>query len=180
MSKTLKLSMLVIGLGFINSNVLAASTGTITFAGEVTDTTCNVAVAGGSADSTITLPTVSTSNLASIGDTAGRVEFDITLSGCSSADQGAYAFFEAGANVNSSTGRLVNTGSAANVDLQLLDVSNAYTPINVGNTLQHSDTTATAISGDTARLNYAVEYYASAAPTAGNVSSSVTYTVSYK
>ncbi|MGI3022846.1 fimbrial protein [Vibrio alginolyticus] len=180
MNKKLKLSMLAIGLGFINFNAFAASTGTITFVGEVTDTTCDVAVEGGSADSTVTMPTVSSSNLANVGDTAGRVEFDITLSSCSSAAQGAYAFFESGANVDSSTGRLTNTGSATNVDLQILDVANAYTPIKVGNTLQHSDSVATAISGDTARLNYAVEYYASGASTAGDVNSSVTYTISYK
>jgi len=180
MRKTLKLSMLFVGLGVINFNVLAASTGTITFVGEVTDTTCDVSVDGGSSDSTVTLPTVSTSNLASVGDTAGRVEFDITLTNCSSAAQDAYAFFEAGENVDSSTGRLINTGTATNVDLQLLDVDNLYTPINIGNTLQHSDSSATAIFNDTARLNYAVEYYANAASTPGDVSSSVTYTVSYK
>ncbi|EPS4453548.1 fimbrial protein [Vibrio parahaemolyticus] len=168
-------------LGGVSSTASAASTGTISFVGEVTDVTCDVSVAGGGTDATITLPSVSAANLSNVGDVAGRVEFDISLSNCANATAAsAYAFFEAGANVDSTTGRLTNTGTASNVDLQLLDVANAYAPINIGNTAQNTDSSTTAINTGAAILNYGVEYYATGAATAGSVGSSVTYTISYK
>ncbi|EOX4902160.1 fimbrial protein [Vibrio alginolyticus] len=180
-NKGLKLASLAVSLSFFNYGALAATNGTITFVGEVTDTTCDISVGGGASDSTITLPTVSSANLSNVGETAGRVEFDVSLSNCSdAASKSAYAFFESGANVDSSTGRLVNTGNATNVDLQILDVANSYAPIKVGNTAQNSESVASAITDNSSTLKYAVEYYATGVATAGTVNSSVTYTISYK
>ncbi|ELH4233541.1 type 1 fimbrial protein [Vibrio fluvialis] len=180
-SKDLKLGLLAIVVGVFSCGASAASTGTISFVGEVTDVTCDLSVGGASSDATVTLPAVSVANLSSIGDVAGRVEFDISLSNCANATaKSAYAFFESGANVNTSSGRLINTGSATNVDLQLLDAANAYSPINIGNTAQNTDSAANTIDAGAATLKYAVEYYATGTSTAGSVASSVTYTISYK
>lgn len=94
------------------------------------------------------------------------------------------AFFQPGNTVDLSTGRLKNTSStgASLVDLQLLDASGNYKPINVGNSEQVSSTTYVDIDPDsgTAFLPYAVEYYANGQTTPGIVTSSVVYNLQYK
>ncbi|ABI39309.1 Fimbrial protein [Shewanella sp. MR-4] len=159
-----------------------ASTGTITFNGEVTSSTCTVKVNGTSADAVVTLPTVSTSDLAADTVVAGRTTFTINLSECTlDANQSqVVAFFESGTNVVATTGRLKNNGTAGNVSLQLLDAVNSSV-IKAGDEGQKTSNTATTVAGDgTAILPYAVEYYAEgAAATAGTVTSSVTYSIHY-
>ncbi|STS63043.1 putative fimbriae; major subunit [Klebsiella aerogenes] len=103
----------------------AASTGTITFNGELTDTTCDVDVNGQGADATVTLPTVSINQLTKPGNTAGRTSFNMNLSNCVIGTVGGHskvaAFFQPGDTVDLSTGRLKNVGGDATmVDLQLL------------------------------------------------------------
>ena len=65
----------------------ATSTGTITFNGEVTDTTCEVSVNGQGADATVVLPTVPATELKTSGMTTGRTNFDLQLTNC---DQTCY------------------------------------------------------------------------------------------
>ena len=135
----------------------AASTGTITFNGELTDTTCEVDINGQGSDATVILPTV-----------GGHSK--------------VAAFFQPGNTVDLSTGRLKNVGgSATNVDLRLLDASNSYAPINIGNTDQVDGMAYVDINTDgTALLPYAVEYFANAQTTPGTVTSSVIYNLQYK
>lgn len=167
-------------------NALAASTGTITFEGLLTDSTCNVDIGGGGADATITLPTVSITELATPGEVTGRTAFTMNLSGCTAAAGGpntVAAFFQPGPNVNLATGRLINNGGTAgsNVSLQLLDaVANSYNVINVGSTEQVDEAGYVDVASGTAVLPYAVEYYAEAATTPGTVTSSVVYNLMYK
>lgn len=59
-----------------------ANSGTISFAGKITDSTCTVSVDGQGADATINLPTVSKTALAADGETAGRTGFNITFTDC--------------------------------------------------------------------------------------------------
>lgn len=185
---TLSLAV-VFGLGV--TSVQAASTGTITFNGELTDTTCEVDIEGQGADATITLPTVGVNDLAVAGAVTGRTAFNMNLSKCSVGTVGGHAkvatFFQPGNSVDLSTGRLKNmTGSATKASLQLLDPSNSYAVINVGNTDQVTktafvsiDSTAGASAG-VAQLPYAVQYYAEGVTTPGTVSSSVVYNLMYK
>ncbi len=63
-------------------NAQAASTGTITFNGELTATTCDADVDGQGPDATIVLPTVGTNQLTAESQTAGRTGFNIGLSNC--------------------------------------------------------------------------------------------------
>lgn len=156
-----------------------ANTGTITFNGELTTNTCNVSVNGGSASDTVTLPTVSEGMLDTAGKTAGQTRFTLGLSGCSGSLLTASAYFEAGTGVNGD-GRLVSTGSAKNVDLQLRDGSNAGAVIKAGSTGQVSDTHYVALASGAASLPYTAEYYATGKAVAGNVKSSVTYSIQYK
>lgn len=154
-----------------------ASDGTITFSGAVTSSTCTVELNGGSASGTVTLPTVSTSALGAAGDTAGSTPFTLDISGCtfSGGPTAVTAYFEAGANVDSTTGRLNNTGGATNVQLQLYLGSNYSAKVAAGQSNQNS---AAALSAD-GQLRYGVEYYATDAAGAGSVASTVTYSLVY-
>ncbi|WP_303748861.1 fimbrial protein [Stenotrophomonas pigmentata] len=155
--------------------------GTITFNGEVTDKTCTIATPQG-IDFTVTLPTVSTSTLAAAGQVAGRTPFSINLSDCNPGDVATY--FEPGATVDLGTGRLNNvaaTAAATQVQLQLLGANNQFLPVvSAGaGSAQANSQWVTVNAGGSADLNYFVEYYATGASTAGEVTSSVKYTIIY-
>ncbi|CAI2039622.1 Type-1A pilin [Serratia fonticola] len=160
----------------------AASTGTITFNGELTATTCDVVVDGQAADATVVLPTVGTNQLQTAAKTAGDTGFVMALNNCSGTLETASAFFEAGASVDQVTGRLKNmTGGATGVSLQLLDGSNtSRTVIQAGNQNQVTSTKYVDISSGSASLPYAVRYYAEAPTTAGTVVSNVVYSIQYQ
>lgn len=167
----------------------AASTGTITFTGELTDTTCEVDINGQGSDANIILPTVGVNELVQAGDITGRTSFNMNLSNCvigaDNAKNKVATYFQPGSTVDLSTGRLINqspsTATATNVELQLLDPSNSYAVINIGNTDQIANTAFTEIKADgTAFLPYAVEYYAIGQTTPGPVTSSVVYNLMYK
>ncbi len=158
----------------------AASTGTVTFNGEITDTTCEVNVNGTGKDTVVTLPTVPNNALEKAGDTAGNVSFIFELSQCSNdTSKKALAFFEAGATVNAITGRLINveSGGAENVELQILDQKNAA--VKVGDSSQRAGANVEVSSAGNAQLPYSVQYYATDAAKPGKVSSSVVYTMDY-
>ncbi|MEW2740623.1 fimbrial protein [Providencia sp. PROV130] len=165
----------------------AASTGTITFKGELTDTTCEVGINGQGSDATVTLPTEGVENLTAAGQVSGRTSFNMNLINCvigsDNATNKVSTFFQAGSTVDLSTGRLINqsTTGATNVELRLLDPSNNYAVINVGNTDQIANNTYVDIdaTNGTALLHYAVEYYAIGQTTPGAVSSSVIYNLMY-
>ncbi|WP_447873421.1 fimbrial protein [Serratia fonticola] len=160
----------------------AASTGTITFNGELTANTCDVVVDGQTADATVVLPTVGTSQLNGATQTAGETGFVMALNNCSGTLQTASTFFEAGASVDSVTGRLKNlTGTASNVSLQLLDASStSRAVIEAGNANQVTNTTYQDVTSGSATLPYAVRYYAEGATTAGTVISNVVYSIQYQ
>lgn len=160
----------------------AASTGTITFNGQLTANTCDVIVDGQAADATVTLPTIGTNQLSAATQTAGRTGFNMALKNCAGTLKTAAAFFEAGASVDQVTGRLKNmTGTATNVALQLRDgTSAAQAVIQAGNQNQLISTQFVNVESGTANLPYAVEYYANGATTAGTVVSNVVYSIQYK
>lgn len=160
----------------------AASTGTITFNGELTANTCDVVVDGQGADATVVLPTVGTNQLDGATKTAGETGFVMALNNCSGTLQTASAFFEAGASVDAVSGRLKNmTGTATNVSLQLLDASSpSQAVIEAGNQNQVTSTTYKDVSSGSASLPYAVRYYAEAPTTAGTVVSNVVYSIQYQ
>lgn len=159
--------------------------GVITFNGTVNAETCTISAAGGTNNGTVTLPQVAASALAKAADTAGTTQFSISLTNCSGTAKQAAAWFESGSNVNPATGRLINTGTASNVDVALYNIGSA-TPIAVGqgsglfgSSGAGFNITGTAGSG-AATLNYQAKYYATAAATAGSVVASVNYTIQYQ
>ncbi|MET6678058.1 fimbrial protein [Citrobacter amalonaticus] len=172
----------------IGSN-MAVANNTITFNGEITSATC-LAKIGGQSDATVTLPTISTN--AFTGETAGRTQFNIDVSGCQNATgKTVAAFFEPDAtNVDAATGLLNNVAPASptpagNVKMQLLDGANGNA-IKVGYQDQAATggTTFNAISeSNAATLIYFVEYKKAVtadAVTAGPVVSRVVYNLMYK
>ena len=165
-------SLIVLGM----SSAFAAD-GTITINGNVTASTC--VINSGTPDFVVTLPTVSTTVLDTANDTAGRTPFTINLTECSAATDVA-TYFEPGSTVDFATGRLNNTttGGAANVQVQLLGSNNAVIPVLAGPTQTNSQVVATDVNG-AAALNYYAEYYATGVAGAGDVTTSVQYTITY-
>lgn len=171
-----KVTMISLGLLLAASqvNAAAASDGIISFSGNISGQTCTISVHNGGNSNEVPLPKVSTAALNGENITAGTTRFTIRLSGCSTKTGNVYAYFEQGTNVNAN-GRLNNTGTATNVELQLLDSESAE--LNVGSADQKTVTTA--LTDGAATLSYAVRYYATGAATAGTVTSSVTYSIHY-
>jgi len=174
-----KLSMLIASVGIIAAQSTFASDGTITINGKITDASCTIAI-NGSANGTVTLPTVPIFTLATTGSSTGRTPFGIDLTNCTGTTlKNAYTYFENGPMVDTATGRLNTTGST-NTQIQLLDKNNAI--IAVGSATQVTSPVSEDISAGHATLNYYAQYYAPGANnsvTAGNVSTQVNYTVIY-
>ncbi|SKA20020.1 fimbrial protein [Novilysobacter spongiicola] len=155
----------------------SAADGTITFNGEVTAQTCDITTPGGE-DFTVTLPTVASSALATAGQTAGRTGFAITLANCPTGGDVA-TYFEPGATVDNDSGRLNNQGTAGNVQVQLLGDNGQLIPVQASGTAQANSQWVTVAGDGSANLDYAAEYYATGAATAGGVTTSVAYTIIY-
>lgn len=156
-----------------------ASDGTITFNGSVVGSTCTISVNGGAKDATVSLQKVTTTALGAAGSVAGGTYFDIELSQCTGAATQVRAFFEAGPNVDSTTANLINRAAngAANVQVQLLSATGSA--LKIGDSSQRAAGTAVALTNNGATLKYGAQYYATNAATAGDVSTSVTYSIDY-
>lgn len=150
----------------------AANSGTINFTGKVLSDTCTVAVNGGA---TVALPTVMTGAFTGSGSVAGATPFTIALSGCDTNTTTANMAFTAGTNVNAN-GNLDNaTSGGSNVQIQLLNSSSA-----VINTKTGTNAPVIAIASGAGSTDLTAQYVATAAATsAGLVTSSVSFTLTY-
>lgn len=160
-----------------------AADGTITITGTVTDTTCSIngGTAGAAFNKTIVLPTVTASSLRALGETAGTsqpADLEFKLTSCSSGTK-AIASFENGPLIDQGNGNLINTGTAKNVQVQLLNANMA--PINVTtNSNNQLATDGGAISGGAADLKYYARYFATGQAEAGTVNTSVQFSMQYQ
>ena len=177
MKKNVIMAALVACLS-IPAVVAAAPDGTITFNGTISSQTCDVSVNNGSKDAKVTLPNVISSLLASQGQVAGATSFTIDLKNCATSDGKVRAFFQAGSNVDSASGNLKNNGTAAEVQVQLLDAD--------GNVLKAGDESQRAgtanqqtLNDGAATLSYAAQYYATGKAGPGSVATAVEYSVDY-
>jgi len=173
MKKILLVAAAAAGLASIAPAFAAEGNGTITITGKVTGTTCVIANNGAV---TVLLPNVSTTSLATSGSTSGRQAFAINLSGCA-ANTKATAYFEPGASIDPATGNLRNaTGGtyATNVQVQLYNAD--LSPIN----LFTNNAKQVTLTGTSGAVNFYAGYYATGQATAGDVSSSVIYTMQYQ
>ncbi len=185
LSKLFKVGLIASACCAASGVSIAASTGTITFNGSITSSTCSAAVDGKGTDGNgiVSMPESSVTDFTNDCDTAGRAEFTLVLTNCTLTDPDTKvaAFFEPGANVDSNTGRLLNTGTATGVSLQLLD--SKANVINVGDSSQQAD--AEYIIPDASKggiLPFSVEYYKDAGGTlaGGTVKGTVVYSLMYK
>jgi len=168
-----------IAVGAAVSPSAFAVDGVIDFQGLVTDTTCSIAVNAGSNNGTVVLPSVAVSALASVGATAGTTPFTIVISGCTGGTLNtATTRFEMGPDVDPAVGRLVNTGTANGVQIELLNAMQG--PLHLGAASLQGDTPVDISSGG-ATMRYFARYYASEiAVTPGTVVSRVDYTIRYQ
>jgi major type 1 subunit fimbrin (pilin) len=178
-----KLKLMMSGVGLVSALALPglaqASDGIINFAGELTNSTCTISVNGATSTGTVTLPTVSTNSLLANGNVAGATNYTIALSDCNFVDPltDVTAFYETGPTVNPVSGNLINvTGTASNVEVQLLAADDLGNPIIIGSPTQSSATPIASASGN---LNYVAQYYATGATGPGTVITSVTYSLVY-
>lgn len=158
-----------------------AQSGTITFNGEVTATTCQVTFpgTGGSAtDPIVTLPTVATTALATAGNTAGKTPVTVQIGTAAAQCAGNSVAVELNPNRNAdqTNGRLNNTdvAGATNVQVALRDANDAEIDLSTPWSSQRVN-----LVNGVAEVEFAGEYYATGAATAGAVSSNVQYTLDY-
>lgn len=173
MNKTLLSAALVAVVAAIGFAPTAqAAGGTITISGKVLADTCVVAVNGGS---TVALPTVMTGALNTVGAVAGATNFTVGLTGCDTNTTSATMAFS-GSNINSGTGNLDNTApSGSNVQVQLLNGASVI------NTSDNTNAPVIAVDNTGAGSTTMTAQYvaATAAASAGLVSSSVDFTLTY-
>lgn len=176
-----KFALIAVAASVVAITNAQAADGTITINGLVTDKTCDIITPAGK-DFTVTLPTVSRQTLAAAGDVAGRTPFQINLENCSEGKVATY--FEPGATVDFNTGRLLNQAAdgATNVDVQLLGETNKVIPVLAAGAdgAQENSQWVAVADGGSADLNYYAEYYATGPSTAGEVTTSVQYTIIYQ
>lgn len=152
-----------------------AADGTITFTGRITSQTCTIN--DGRPDFAVILPTVSVQTLNASGTTAGRTPFRISLTDCDEDLNEVAVYFEPGANTSLNDNKLLNTGSATNVELQLLNDN--LTPLKLSEGVQEQGVKFVPVNNGSAVLTYFAEYYAIGATGAGSVDSNTQYTVVY-
>lgn len=176
----------LLGLALLFS-FAAFANDTVTFYGEVADTTCNVTVNGASGAVTVQLPTVAATALASSGAVTGTTPFNFTVNGCQAAT-GATSTQVGMRLISTSTansGNLLNvaaTNPASNVVVQLLDNGTGgpkTIDFSLGEYTSILQTKPTSAAGSLT-FPFSAQYYATAAATAGKVQSQVQYALTYK
>lgn len=184
MNKTLLSTALVATLGALAfmpaAKAATAIDGTININGQVVASTCTVSVNGGSNTGTVTLKPAPVASLSAAANTYGDMPFTIGVTGCDASLNGKTVTpFWSGANINAN-GRLNNTtGTATNVNVQLMNGDDA-TAINLSGAEGNQGTTGVAVASGAATMTYYARYYATGAATAGSVTSSVNYTLIYQ
>lgn len=152
----------------------SAADGTINFTGSISSKTCTIEGKSGTTAKTVTMDQVSTSSMATVGQSAGLKDFTLALTGCTGSS--ALVRFEPGATVDAATGNLVNQeADGSNVQIQILNAD--LKPINLQT---NSGSLSTAITDEKANLKFYAQYVATtAAATPGQVSSSVQFSMDY-
>lgn len=152
--------------------------GTLNVTGKVVGSTCKINNAVSPATIDVVLPPVSTTSLRVLGDTAGTKAFSIALSECGALTK-ATTYFEQGANTLANGNLRNNAASpAGNVQVRLLN-SDQTTAINVAGASGAQTSQQVTISSGAATMNYFAQYYATGQSTAGDVATSVQFTMQY-
>jgi major type 1 subunit fimbrin (pilin) len=179
MKKTLLSAALIasFGIAAFAPQTARAVDGTITFNGKVLNSTCSVSNAVSNVVA-VTLPDVQSTAFTASGSVAGLTPFSLVLTGCPTTPSGVVvgAAFSGGSIDSVHAGTITNTGTS-NVNVQMTDSSG--TALNLST---NSNPVNAVISGTgTATLGYKAQYYqpTATAITAGTVTASVSYTLTY-
>lgn len=173
----------VFGVAALAPQSASAVDGTITINGKVLAQTCTVDGKAYAANGTIstpdnqtvTLPNVLAPVLNAAGSTAGTTGFQIVIANCDAALTKVTTTFS-GAGIDAANNALSNSGTAPNVEVQLLDSGSTLIPL--VNNYQMAPATLT---GGGATLQYYARYYSKAGGAgAGTVASAVSFTMAYQ
>jgi len=160
----------------------AQSSNTITFTGEVAQSTCNVTINGSSGASIIRLPSQGKNEFIVTGTTAGWTKFDMALSGCTTSNSNFSTKFTPG---QVSDGKNIkNTASSNNVHLQLTQVSSAGDkgpPITFtsGPVTVSGGVFTGSVGSKSGAVSYGVQYISEGIASAGKVAGTATYSFVY-
>lgn len=181
-------TLLVPSCLLISSMAASAEDGTVTFTGNISDTTCDVTIIDangtGARDYTVKLKDVSTTALDADGKRAGDTDFKFRLSGtnCTN-DKYANVSFERALsqNIDGTTGNLKNytdAGAAKNVQVGLSDESK--NPIDLRQQITDAKQ-GKKIVNNTAEFTYWAQYVATGgASSSGSVKTDVVYSIIYQ
>jgi major type 1 subunit fimbrin (pilin) len=181
--KKIALPLIVAAMGLAASAAHAGPAnngGTLTINGQLVANTCTVSGNGQGNNFTVTLPSLSASELSAAGSTAGATGFNIALTDCTPATGNVHTFWEYGVNTLSD-GNLLNNGTAKNVEVQLVDYNQGRKSIDVSKADGAQNSQSVAITGGNANLQYAAQYISPAgSAAAGSVTTNVTYSMVYQ
>lgn len=178
---------LAMGLAVAGSaSAASANGGTMTFTGQLTDTTCTITggagTDGGQGDFVVKLGQVAANTLTAATQVANKTPFAVKIGGvgegtCMDGKIAKFTFDDSSPNLDASTGNMKNilTGEATNVQVQMLDGKDAV--INLANGSYVGS--APAIVNNQSSINFAAQFYATGATTPGEVKTAVLYKVSY-
>ncbi|WP_336219863.1 fimbrial protein [Citrobacter amalonaticus] len=166
----------LVASALFSTNALA-SDNTITFMGEVSDETCSISVNGSDASPVVLLPTVTATELKD-NQVAGATTFDVGVSGCTGSASGVEISTVFVGNNVSSSGNLTSTGSAQDVEIQILSTSG--TEIDFRNAFTGTGDLSLKANETSASATYKAQYFTSGAATTGTVLASMQYAVSYQ
>lgn len=182
------------GLSFLSANVYAADNsagGTINFSGAITDTTCTIN-SGKSADFTVALNPITVTDAGkSIGlITRNKKSFSLTFSGCSpvagTSGTPLKIYFSSAANISTDGKYLINNTANENDATVSRNVGFSLVKPGTSQPVQLNQPFITDIKGnkaapDAETLTLDVYYYKTNAQAArvGDLSSNLTYTISY-
>ncbi|SAK42379.1 fimbrial protein [Caballeronia pedi] len=176
--KKLALSLVAAAMGL--ASVAAHAGNVLTINGQLVANTCDISGSGQGPNFTVTLPTLSASQLSQANSTAGATGFNIALTNCTPSTGNVHTFWEYGANTLAD-GNLKNNGTAASVEVQLLDYNGAAKMLDVSKADGAQGSQSVALTGGQANLKYAAQYISPAGSAgAGSVTTSVTYSIVYQ
>lgn len=179
--------LLLAGVAAGAANMAMATTGTITFNGQVVADSCKVTV-DGTTGTVVTLPTVKTSDLSSDGAVAGKTPFTLYIKECGDAvvARGITLSLTDPNNFDGTNNNLLKnkltSSQATNVGIQLADESSSSTDINFNGNPNTRDITGANITNGEATLPLSASYKSTsvAGATPGAVTSELTWTITYK
>lgn len=173
----MKLKYLSIALLF---PIAAFASNTVTFLGEVSDSTCDITINGTSGDVSVQLPTVQASVLSAAASTAGATPFKFVVSGCTAGTQANVGMrLVSSATTNSGNLENISTAPADNVSVQILDDSDSSSPIDFTEGEYFTNLSALPTTGTTLEFPFTAQYHSDGAATIGKVESQLQYALTY-